>query len=56
MTPNSTQMPTFSSSTTTLEAANVSKAQVKEHIEALIDALNGVLLGKENQVKLALVS
>ena len=47
-------MPTYSSSTTTLESASARKAQVREHIEALIAELNGVLLGKEQQIKLSL--
>jgi len=47
-------MQTYSSSTTTLEDAGASKTQVKEHIQALVDALNGVLLGKEQQIKLSL--
>lgn len=48
-------MQTSSSSTTTLEDAGAaSKSQVKEHIQALVDALNGVLLGKEQQIKLSL--
>ena len=46
MTPNSSRIPTFSSSTTTPE--------VKEHIDGLIGTLNGVLLGKETQIKLSL--
>ena len=40
MTPNSTQIPTYSSSTITPEPGSAQKAQVKEHIEALIDTLN----------------
>ncbi len=47
-------MQTYSSSTTTLEDAGASRTQVKEHIQSLVDALNGVLLGKEQQIKLAL--
>jgi len=46
VTPNSSRIPTFSSSTTTPE--------VKEHIDRLIGTLNGVLLGKETQIKLSL--
>ena len=47
-------MQTSLSSTTTLEDAGASKTQVKEHIHALVEALNGVLLGKEQQIKLSL--
>ena len=54
MTPNSTQIPTYSSSTITPEPGSAQKAQVKEQIEALIDTLNQVLLGKEHQIKLSL--
>jgi MoxR-like ATPase len=54
VTPNSTQIPTYSSSTITPEPGSAQKAQVKEHIEALIGTLNQVLLGKEPQIKLSL--
>ncbi len=54
MTPNSTQIRTSLSSTTTPEPITGAKAQVKDDIAALISALNSVLLGKEQQVKLAL--
>jgi len=46
VTPNSAAIPRSSSSTTTRE--------VKDRIEALVATLNGVLLGKESQIKLAL--
>ena len=46
MTPNSATIPRSSSSTTTRD--------VKDRIHALVGALNGVLLGKETQIKLAL--
>lgn len=54
MTPNSTQIPTYSSSTITPETGSAEKSRVKENIEALISALNKVLLGKEPQIKLSL--
>ena len=59
MTPNSPPTQTFLSSTTTPEStlSGVDGARdrsVKEHIQALIEALNGVLLGKEPQIKLSL--
>lgn len=54
MTPNSTQTLTSLSSTTTPEALPGGKVHAREHIEALEAALNRVLLGKEQQVKLAL--
>lgn len=46
MTPNSTQISRSSSYTTT--------PNVKDLIQRLIDSLNGILLGKEEQIKLAL--
>jgi MoxR-like ATPase len=56
VTPNSPPTQTFLNSTITPEAAPVDgrDRSVKEQIQALVEALNGVLLGKEPQIKLAL--
>lgn len=54
MTQNSSQTRTFSSSTTTPDSVSASKVHVRQHVEGLIEHLNGVLLGKEQQIKLAL--
>lgn len=47
-------MPTSLNSTTTPDIAAVPGARIKDQISSLVDALNGVLLGKDTQVKLAL--
>ncbi len=54
MTPNSLQSQTSSSCTTTRKSVVEPRASVKHQIEDLIGALNGVLLGKETQIKLSL--
>lgn len=54
MTPNSLQSQTSSSFTTTRKSVAEPRASVKHQIEDLIGALNGVLLGKETQIKLSL--
>ncbi len=53
MKPNSNRTQTFSNSTTTLERAS-DRGDVKHQIENLVSSLNSVLLGKEEQIKLAL--
>jgi len=54
MTPISLQSQTSSSFTTTHKSVVEPRASVKHQIEDLIGALNGVLLGKETQIKLSL--
>lgn len=52
MTPNSSSIQTFSNSTITPSGSD--RTAVKAQIDALVAALNGVLLGKEPQIKLSL--
>ncbi len=52
MTQNPQQIQTFLNSTTTPDTQG--KISVKDSIESLVASLNGVLLGKEHQIKLAL--
>ena len=55
MTPNSLRTQTSLNSTITPKSTtSVARSSVKEQIQALVDALNGVLLGKEEQIKLSL--
>ncbi len=53
MKPNSQQIQTFSSSTTTPKAG-FRRDDVKEQVDELLRALDSVLLGKQHQIKLSL--